>query len=132
MLVQKKSLNTVLNEHLDNFIIASVLLIISDVSIVFCVVFKHVVLKKYQYFILHIIFCLKNISQFFPPSYWQKSIIRQALMSIIGVCLCVERKPVGMLFICVSPQAFVLHLPAASLPAECVPAGTDATREVEA
>lgn len=37
-----------------------------------------------------------------------------------------------MLFICVSPQAPVLHLPAASVPAECVPTGTYATGEMEA
>lgn len=34
--------------------------------------------------------------------------------------------------VCVSPQAAVIHLPAASVPAECVPDGTHAAGEMEA
>lgn len=51
---------------------------------------------------------------------------------IILICLCVEHKPIVRLFVHVSPQAPVIHLPAASVPVEYVPAGTYATGEMEA
>ena len=44
----------------------------------------------------------------------------------------VLNNPIGRLFVHVSPQAPVIHLPAASVPVECVPAGTHATGEMEA
>lgn len=47
----------------------------------------------------------------------------------VFTCLCVEH---NMVFMFVSPQAPVLHLPAASVPAQCFPAGTDAAGEMEA
>lgn len=45
--------------------------------------------------------------------------------------LCVYVWNIGRLS-CVSPQAAVVHLPASSVPAERVPAGTYAAGEVEA
>lgn len=53
-------------------------------------------------------------------------------MVIVFICHCVEQDPIGVLFFYVCPQAPVLHLPAASVPPQRVPAGTYATGEMEA